>query len=66
MLLPVSYTHLDVYKRQVLKRARQMSIDLKRSLFDKELMVIYEELAKEMEFVINWCRNRGMWCPVIW
>ena len=35
--------------QEVLKRARQMSIDLKRSLFDKELMVIYEELAKEME-----------------
>lgn len=35
--------------QEVLKRARQMSIDLKRSLFDKELMVIYEQLIKEKE-----------------
>lgn len=35
--------------QEVLKRARQMSIELKRSLFDKELMVIYEQLIKEKE-----------------
>lgn len=39
----------DPIIQEVLKRARQMSIDLKRSLFDKELMVIYEELMKEKE-----------------
>lgn len=39
----------DPIIQEVLKRARQMSIDLKRSLFDKELMVIYEELKKEKE-----------------
>jgi len=37
----------DEIIQEVLKRARQMSIDKKRSLFDKELMVIYEELLKE-------------------
>ncbi len=31
----------------ILKRARELSIDLKRSLFDKELMYIYEDYAKE-------------------
>ncbi|HOB11973.1 MAG TPA: homocitrate synthase [Syntrophomonadaceae bacterium] len=37
----------DEIIQEVLKRARQMSIDKKRSLFDKELMVIYEEILKE-------------------
>jgi homocitrate synthase NifV len=37
----------DSIIQEVLQRARQKSIDLKRSLFDKELMVIYEELMKE-------------------
>ena len=39
----------DPIIQEVLQRARQKSIDLKRSLFDKELMVIYEELMKEKE-----------------
>lgn len=34
---------------EVLTRVRQMSIDKKRSLFDKEIMYIYEELLKESE-----------------
>lgn len=33
--------------KEVLARARLMSIDKKRSLFDKELMYIYEEYMKE-------------------
>jgi homocitrate synthase NifV len=39
----------DPIVQEVLKRAREMSIQLKRSLFDKELMYIYEELMKEKE-----------------
>jgi homocitrate synthase NifV len=33
--------------QEILSRAREMAIDKKRSLFDKELMYIYEELLKE-------------------
>jgi len=33
--------------QEILKRIRQMAIDKKRSLFDKELMYIYEEFTKE-------------------
>ena len=35
--------------QDILARARLMSIDKKRSLFDKELMYIYEEYMKEKE-----------------
>jgi len=34
----------DTEAAQILARVREMSIELKRSLFDKELMYIYEEL----------------------
>jgi homocitrate synthase NifV len=34
----------DTEASQILARVREMSIELKRSLFDKELMYIYEEL----------------------
>lgn len=37
----------DGEAQDILARARQMSIDKKRSLFDKELMYIYEEYLKE-------------------
>lgn len=37
--------------QEVLARVRQMSIDKKRSLFDKEIMYIYEELLKERETI---------------
>lgn len=37
----------DEEAKDILARARQMSIDLKRSLFDKELMVIYEDYKRE-------------------
>lgn len=33
--------------QEILKRIREMAIDKKRSLFDKELMYIYEEFTKE-------------------
>ncbi len=33
--------------RDMLARVRQASIDLKRSLFDKELILLYEEYQKE-------------------
>ena len=39
--------------QEVLKRARQMSIDLKRSLFDKELMVIYEKIEGRSKKWVN-------------
>ncbi|MDD4171294.1 MAG: homocitrate synthase [Syntrophomonas sp.] len=35
--------------REILARCRQMSIDKKRSLFDKEIVCIYEDLLKERE-----------------
>ncbi len=35
--------------QEILARARQMSIDKKRSLFDKEIVYIYEEMLKERE-----------------
>lgn len=34
---------------EILARCRQMSIDKKRSLFDKEIVCIYEDLLKERE-----------------
>lgn len=38
-----------VMAQEILARVRQMSIDKKRSLFDKEIMYIYEEILKERE-----------------
>ncbi len=35
--------------REILARCRQMSIEKKRSLFDKEIVCIYEDLLKERE-----------------
>ena len=37
----------DEEAQDILARARLMSIDKKRALFDKELMYIYEEYIKE-------------------
>ena len=37
----------DQEAADILTRVRQMSIDKKRSLFDKELMYIYEEYMRE-------------------
>ena len=37
----------DDVAKEILARVRQMSIDKKRSLFDKELMYIYEEYLQE-------------------
>ena len=41
----------DQEAKAVLERVREMSINLKRSLFEKELMYIYEEYQKERDQV---------------
>ena len=38
----------DVVAEVILNRVRQMSIDKKRPLFDKELIFIYEELKEQL------------------
>jgi homocitrate synthase NifV len=37
----------DKQANEILSLAREMSVDLKRSLFDKELMYIYREYTKK-------------------